>query len=69
MSSETLVKPFAGFGSGFTELHAKLDAETSLYFATHRRQNGTLNAKSTRGCWKHDLGFPSHISPKRQLQQ
>jgi hypothetical protein len=26
------------FGSGFTQLHEKLNADTLLYFAIHRRQ-------------------------------
>jgi hypothetical protein len=38
---------FRGFGSGFTELHAKLDADTLLCFAIHRRQNETQSQKST----------------------
>jgi hypothetical protein len=33
---------------GFTELHAKLDADTLLDFAIHRRQNETQSGKSTR---------------------
>jgi hypothetical protein len=32
------MKHFKGFGNGFTELHAKLDADTLLDFATGRRQ-------------------------------
>jgi hypothetical protein len=28
---------FKGFGSGFTELHAKLNADMQLDFAFHRR--------------------------------
>jgi hypothetical protein len=36
------------FGSGFTELHAKLDADTLLNFAIHGRQNETGSRKSTR---------------------
>jgi hypothetical protein len=39
---------FQGFGSGFTELHAKLDSDTLLDFAIHRRQNETRSRKSTR---------------------
>jgi hypothetical protein len=42
------MKHFTGFGSGFTELHAKLDADKLLNFAIHRRQNGTQGRKSTR---------------------
>jgi hypothetical protein len=34
---------FKGFGSRFTELHAKLDADALLVFATHCRQNETQN--------------------------
>jgi hypothetical protein len=36
-----LRKHFKGFGSGFTEPHAKLDADALLDFAVHRRQNET----------------------------
>jgi hypothetical protein len=36
-----------GFSSGFTELHTKLDADTQLDFAIHRRQNETQSQKST----------------------
>jgi hypothetical protein len=32
---------FKGFTSGFTELHAKLAADTLLDFAIHLRQNET----------------------------
>jgi hypothetical protein len=38
MFSKSLMKHFKGFGSGFTELHAKLDADTSLSFAIDRRK-------------------------------
>jgi hypothetical protein len=47
MISESLMKHFRGFGSGFTELHAKLDADMLLNFAIHRRQNETQRRKST----------------------
>jgi hypothetical protein len=43
-----LTKHFKGFSSGFTELHAKLDADTMLNFAIHRRQRETRNLKNTR---------------------
>jgi hypothetical protein len=36
-----LQKHFKGFGSGFTELHAKLDPDALLDFAIHCRQNET----------------------------
>jgi hypothetical protein len=36
-----------GFDSGFTELHTKLDADMVLDFANYRRQNETLNRKSS----------------------
>jgi hypothetical protein len=39
---------FQGFGSGFTELHAKLDADTLVDFAIHHRQNKARNRKSNR---------------------
>jgi hypothetical protein len=48
---DVLQKPhevFQGFGSGFTELHAKFDAAMLLDFAIHRRQNETRNRTSTR---------------------
>jgi hypothetical protein len=38
---QSLMKHFKGFGSGFTELHAKLDADTFLDFAIHHRHNET----------------------------
>jgi hypothetical protein len=38
MFSKTVTNHFKGFGSGFTELHAKLDADTLLDFAIHHRQ-------------------------------
>jgi hypothetical protein len=41
MFSKSLMKHFKGFGNGFTELHAKLDAGTLLDFAIPRRQNET----------------------------
>jgi hypothetical protein len=39
-------KHFKGFGSGFTKLHAKLDADTLLNFAIHCRQAETRSQKS-----------------------
>jgi hypothetical protein len=36
-----------GFGSGFTELHAKFDEDILLDFAIHHRQNETRSQKST----------------------
>jgi hypothetical protein len=47
-TSKSLRKHFKGFGRGFTELHAKLDADTLLDFTIHRRQNETRSRKSTR---------------------
>jgi hypothetical protein len=47
MLSKSLTKNFKGLGSGFTELHAKLDADTLLDFAIHRSQTETLSRKST----------------------
>jgi hypothetical protein len=40
------MKHFKSFGSGFTELQAKLDADTLLDFAIHHRQNETRSQKS-----------------------
>jgi hypothetical protein len=48
MFSKSLMKHFKGFGSGFTEIHAKLDANTLLDFVIHHRQNETQIRKSTR---------------------
>jgi hypothetical protein len=48
MFSKSLTKHFKGFGSGFIELHAKLDADMLLDLAIYRRQNGTRSRKSTR---------------------
>jgi hypothetical protein len=44
---QSLMKHFKGFGLGFTELHAKLDADTMLDFAIYRKQNNTQSPKST----------------------
>jgi hypothetical protein len=35
------MKHFKGFGSGFTELQAKLDTDKLLDFAIHRTNKGT----------------------------
>jgi hypothetical protein len=48
MFSKSFTKYFKGFGSVFTELHAKLDADTLLDLAIRRRQRETLSRKSTR---------------------
>jgi hypothetical protein len=39
MFSENFTKHFRGFGSRLTEIHAKLEADILLDFATHRKQN------------------------------
>jgi hypothetical protein len=44
--SKSLTKHFKGFDSGFIELHAKLDADTLLGFAIHRRENETRIRKA-----------------------
>jgi hypothetical protein len=41
------MKYFKGFGSGFTKLHAKLDADMLLDFAISRSQRETQSQKST----------------------
>lgn len=38
---------FKGFGSGYTDLHVKLDADTLLDSAIHPRLNETQSQKST----------------------
>jgi hypothetical protein len=48
MFSKRLTKHFKGFGSGFTEIHGKLDADTSLDFAIHRSQKKIRSRKNTR---------------------
>jgi hypothetical protein len=48
MFSKSLIKHFKVFGRGLTKLHAKLDVDTLLDFAIHRRQNKTRSQKSTR---------------------
>jgi hypothetical protein len=40
------MKHFKGFGSGSTELHAKLYADTLFDFAIHHRQNETQVEKA-----------------------
>jgi hypothetical protein len=47
MFSKGLTKYFKGFGGGFIELHAKLDADTLLNFAIHLGQNKTQSRKSS----------------------
>jgi hypothetical protein len=47
MLSKSLTKHFKAFGSVFTKLHAKIDADTLLDFAICRRQNETQSRKST----------------------
>jgi hypothetical protein len=44
---QKLHEAFQGFGSGFTEPNAKLDADTLIDFANHRIQNETRSCKST----------------------
>jgi hypothetical protein len=48
MFTKNLTKNFKGFGSGFTELHTKLDADTLLDFAIHCRQNKTQSKKKKK---------------------
>jgi hypothetical protein len=48
MFFRSLANHLNSFGSGFTELHAKLDADTLLDFAIYRRQNEARSVKSTR---------------------
>jgi hypothetical protein len=48
MFSKSITKYFKDFGSRFTELHAKLDADTLLDFAIHRRQNEKRSQTITR---------------------
>jgi hypothetical protein len=44
----SLTKYLKGFGSGFTELQAELDADTLLDLPSIARQNETRSRKSTR---------------------
>jgi hypothetical protein len=41
------MKHFMGFSSGFTELHAKLDADTLLNFAIHLNETKHEVGEST----------------------
>jgi hypothetical protein len=59
------MKHFNSFGSGFTELHAKLDADTLLNFANSRRQNKTQSQKSTN---VKTVGVHSAVSRGRLMQ-
>jgi hypothetical protein len=54
------MKHFKGFGSGSTELHAKLDADMLLDFALHRTQTETQSQKSTHVKTIHDHSAVSH---------
>jgi hypothetical protein len=78
-------KAFQGFGTGSTELHAKLDADTLLDFVIHHRQSMQSKKHSCRnnarsqssvmwqtdatGLRKCDIGLPSHLLSPWQLQQ
>jgi hypothetical protein len=46
MFSKSLTQHFKGFGSRFTGLRAKLEADTLLAFAIHHRQNETQSRKA-----------------------
>jgi hypothetical protein len=46
MFSKSLMKYLKGCSIGFTELHAKFDADTLLNFAIHRRQEKTWSQKA-----------------------
>jgi hypothetical protein len=46
MFSKRFTKHFKGFGSRYTELRARLDADTLLNFVIHHRQNETQSRKS-----------------------
>jgi hypothetical protein len=47
MSSKSLTKHFKGFGNGFTEPHAKLNADMLLDFAIYRKQKKKHAAEKT----------------------
>ncbi|PNF41341.1 hypothetical protein B7P43_G16619 [Cryptotermes secundus] len=59
MFSKSLTKHFKGFGSGFTELHTKLYADTLLNFAIHFRQNKARSQKRTRVKTVHGVTWQS----------
>jgi hypothetical protein len=65
MFSKSLTKHFKGFGSGFTELHAKLDADALLDLAIHRGQNKSQSQKSTSVKTMH---VHSALSNRRLMQ-
>jgi hypothetical protein len=56
---------FRGFGSRISELHAKLDADTLLDFAIHRRQTETQGQENS--CIK-TMSFHSAMSRGRLMQ-
>jgi hypothetical protein len=60
------MKHFKAFGSEFTELHTKLDADTLLDFAIHHIQNETRSQKSARVKTMH---AHSAVSRGRLMQQ
>jgi hypothetical protein len=62
---QKLHEAFQVFGSGFTELHANLVADTLLDFAIHRRQDETRSRKSTRATTVH---VHSAVSRGRLMQ-
>jgi hypothetical protein len=59
------MKHFKGFGSGFTELQAKLNADTLLDFAIHHRQK--RNTKSKKHSCKNNASS-QQVSRGRLMQ-
>jgi hypothetical protein len=55
------MKDFKGFGIGFTEPHAKLDADMLLDFAIHRSQRERQSPKSTLVKTIINVGIASEI--------
>jgi hypothetical protein len=65
MFSKSLTTHFKGLRSGFTELHAKLDADMLLDFTIHCRQKETRSQKST---WVKTMRLHSAVSHGRLMQ-
>jgi hypothetical protein len=68
MFSKSLMKHFNGFGSGFTELHAKPDADTLLNFPIHRKKKKKYKTRSSKRTHVKTMHVHSVVSHGRLMQ-
>jgi hypothetical protein len=62
------MKHFKGFSIRFTELHAKVDADTLLDFAIHCRQNKTQSKKKKKKARVKTMRVHSMVSHGKLMQ-